>query len=236
MGGFDMSFDPVSYAMGQKAGGGGAELYDAAGTIYENGVTTFRPDTGYDGFSSLELTTEVPNTYTQSDVGKVVVSNGLFPPAYSLEEQSVTTVYENGEYDTTTVHTVNVAIPEPSRIKVVSATLADMTTHVGAMADFGATNYITFRCTFDLSSLGMGSVTKRISVFDTLLYDGAAVYITGGAYDGTSASVIVGLLVTASSASAQQLYLIQGGQIADLTQYAGSIMSDIEITLVKLPA
>ena len=54
--------DIFSYLLGKKAGGGGtANLQSKEVTITQNGETTIQADEGYDGLSSVALTTNVPS-------------------------------------------------------------------------------------------------------------------------------------------------------------------------------
>lgn len=55
--------DILSYTLGKKAGGGSAPvLQDKEVTITENGETEITADSGYDGLSSVEVTTNVPGS------------------------------------------------------------------------------------------------------------------------------------------------------------------------------
>lgn len=69
------------------------------GNIIANGEYT--PSGDKNGFSSV--TVNVPNSYAQSDEGKVV-SNG------TLVSQTSTTKIENGTYDTTLINSVTVNV------------------------------------------------------------------------------------------------------------------------------
>lgn len=52
--------DVTSYLLGKQAGGGGTPtLQDKSVTITENGTTNVTADTGYDGLSEVEITTNV---------------------------------------------------------------------------------------------------------------------------------------------------------------------------------
>lgn len=55
--------DITSYLLGKKAGGGSAPvLQDKEVTITENGETEITADSGYDGLSSVNVTTDVPGS------------------------------------------------------------------------------------------------------------------------------------------------------------------------------
>ena len=51
--------DTLSYALGKKAGGGGAVLQSKSIEITSNGETTVNPDDGYNGLSSVGITANV---------------------------------------------------------------------------------------------------------------------------------------------------------------------------------
>lgn len=74
--------DITSYLLGKNAGGGTSNLQDKEVTITENTTTTVTPDAGYDGLSSVEVTTNVSAvTY--------------FPPVYSATEILIGTWIDN---------------------------------------------------------------------------------------------------------------------------------------------
>jgi len=56
--------DTLSYALGKKAGGGGAVLEEKDVTVTTNGETTITPGSGYNGISKVNLTTNVPTGIT----------------------------------------------------------------------------------------------------------------------------------------------------------------------------
>ena len=62
-----MSFDPVSYLLGAKAGGGGSSVTVEPITITENGTNTALAGKAYSPVS-----VNVPNSYAAGDEGKVV--------------------------------------------------------------------------------------------------------------------------------------------------------------------
>ena len=98
-----MSIDPVSFAIGQNSrkGGGGERAVLRPVTITKNGVHI--PQIGVDGF--LKVVADVANSYGEPDEGKVV-------KAGTLQVQSDTVVKDLGEYDTSTIKKVTVALDE----------------------------------------------------------------------------------------------------------------------------
>lgn len=60
-----MSLDLGSYLLGKSKGGGGQpNLQSKSITITENGTSNVTPDTGYDGLSQVNVTTNVPGAST----------------------------------------------------------------------------------------------------------------------------------------------------------------------------
>ena len=101
----DMKDFIIGYGAGKAAGGGG----EASGTkeisINENGETT----ENVKAYASAKITVAVPNSYSESDEGKVV-SNG------ALVAQGTQTYTDNGTYNTTLISSVVVAIPSASGV------------------------------------------------------------------------------------------------------------------------
>ena len=87
--------DLLSYAMGKKAGGGGSEPSGSV-NINSNGSHNVK--------SYATAVVSVPNSYEQSDEGKVVSSGALVA-------QTSSTKTANGTYTTTTNDEIVVAIP-----------------------------------------------------------------------------------------------------------------------------
>lgn len=77
-------------------------------TITENGTYSAVDDDDADGYSSV--TANVPNTYTESDEGKVVDNGELV--AQTARAESITA---NGTYDTTMNNSVTVDVPVTPR-------------------------------------------------------------------------------------------------------------------------
>lgn len=93
-----MAFDPVSYAMGKSAsGGGGGDITVEALSVTENGSYSAS------GKAYSPVTVNVPNSYSASDEGKVV-DNG------ALVAQTSDTVTQNDTYDTTLINSLTVNV------------------------------------------------------------------------------------------------------------------------------
>lgn len=93
--------DMFSALLGKSlSGGGGSEPVLISKSISSNGTYNASDDNA-DGYSSVSVS--VPNSYTQSDEGKVV-SNG------ALVAQGSDTVTENGTVDTTLISSLTVAV------------------------------------------------------------------------------------------------------------------------------
>lgn len=84
--------------MGNNGGGGGSSVTVESLSVTENGTTTAPSGKAYS-----PVVVNVPNSYTQSDEGKVV-SNG------ALVAQSSDTVTQNGTVDTTLINSLTVNV------------------------------------------------------------------------------------------------------------------------------
>lgn len=96
-----MSFYHALLGRALAGGGGGSEPVLISKSISENGIYDASDDNA-NGYSSVSVS--VPNTYTQSDEGKVV-SNG------ALVTQGSDTVEQNGTVDTTLISSLIVNVP-----------------------------------------------------------------------------------------------------------------------------
>lgn len=107
--------DMFSALLGKSlSGGGGSEPVLISKSISSNGTYNASDDNA-DGYSSVSVS--VPNSYTQSDEGKVV-SNG------ALVAQGSDTVTENGTVDTTLISSllVNVSGGTGTAVKLTTQT------------------------------------------------------------------------------------------------------------------
>lgn len=87
----------LGYLIGKGDGGGGSSVDIEPLSVTENG------EYSEEGTAYSPVTVDVPNSYTQSDEGKVV-SNG------ALVAQSSDTVTENDTYDTTLINSLTVNV------------------------------------------------------------------------------------------------------------------------------
>ena len=92
-------FDPVSYAMGKAASGGGGDITVEPLSVTENGTTTAPSGKAYS-----PVTVNVPNSYAAGDEGKVVSNGELVAQTAHAE------VTENGTIDTTLNNSVVVHV------------------------------------------------------------------------------------------------------------------------------
>lgn len=103
-------YDAILGAETIGGGGGGGSATLITKTINENGTYSASSDNA-DGYSAV--TVSVPNTYTQSDEGKVV-DNG------ALVAQTSSSTTSNGTVDTTTISSLTVNVPIPVESKDVN--------------------------------------------------------------------------------------------------------------------
>lgn len=98
-----MGFDPISFLLGSKAGGGGGGVTVESKSISANGTYTAPTGKAYS-----PVTVNVPNSYTAGDEGKVVSSGALVSQTAHAE------VTQNGTIDTTLNNSVVVNVPASS--------------------------------------------------------------------------------------------------------------------------
>ena len=96
-----MPFDPVSYALGTKNGGGGGSSV----TVEPLSVTSNGTTTAPTGKAYSPVVVNVPNTYAAGDEGKVVSNGALVAQTTHAE------VTQNGTVDTTLNNSVTVNVP-----------------------------------------------------------------------------------------------------------------------------
>lgn len=93
--------------------GGGPSI-----TVQQLNAVTNRTYTAPEGVAYNPVTVAVPNSYTSTDVGKVVQrrggGGGGGAPAYTLVSQTTRNIGANGTYNTTTNNSVVVDVPNPS--------------------------------------------------------------------------------------------------------------------------
>lgn len=121
-------FDPVSYALGTKAsGGGGGDITVEALSVTENGTTTAPTGKAYS-----PVTVNVPNSYAAGDEGKVVSNGALVAQTAHAE------VTENGTIDTTLYNSVvvNVSGKSGTLTFAENTSFKDYTLDVGSDFDY----------------------------------------------------------------------------------------------------
>ena len=111
--------DILSYTLGKKAGGGTpVSLQDKEVEITQNGEQTITADTGYDGLSSVEVTTNVPQpsgkiTITQNgtdiDVSSYATADVNVPAG--ITPTGTINITTNGTHDVTTYASASVSVP-----------------------------------------------------------------------------------------------------------------------------
>ena len=104
-----MCIDLVSYLLGKKKGGGTPKLQSKSVTIEDNGTTNIKADTGYDGLSQVNVTTNVPQSGGDIDWTKIGYEKA--PEYYSnlinIEKTAVDyskTIYDNWDNSITNMH------------------------------------------------------------------------------------------------------------------------------------
>ena len=177
------------------------------GTLFATRNETYTPDAGVDGWDRVEVNVPQPelDTLTATENGR-----------YSAQDEGVV------GWDV-----VNVDVPIEGHLHFYAA--ADLTSFdaVAVLNDIGGgTVNGMIRMTL---TMGGNQVTEDVPV--TAFASNGDLIITGGGSDGTMAAAIL-FTGSGTGLSAQQLYLIQGGTLTDLTSAAGQIISNITLMLI----
>lgn len=124
-------------------------------TVTSNGVTT----EDVEDYAAVEISANVPNTYAASDEGKVV-DNG------ALVTQGSQTYSSNGNYDTTKIKSITVAVPGSTGTKQITISSNGTTTEdVAAYADAEITVAVP------ASAVDSGTKTVSINANGTTVED-----------------------------------------------------------------
>lgn len=75
--------DVTSYLLGKKSGGGSATLQEKSVTITENGATHVTADTGYDGLSKVEVTTNIPASGVEDYLDSTLMAGTTEIPGFA---------------------------------------------------------------------------------------------------------------------------------------------------------
>lgn len=165
------------------------------------------------------------------DAGKVVPDSS----SSGLITQTSLSVASNDTYDTTTKNQVVVNV-QVGRLTVGAATMDGLSEQYGAISQFidsQGTDTCFGRLAFT-ANLGGQTITNSIPVFAIYNANGSYIYMTGGAYNGSTMSCLAAFMITSSSVTCQQMYLIQNGVLTDLTANAGTILSSLTLRIVYL--
>lgn len=215
----------TSFAMGAasaQAGGG------SGGGDYQEGYSDGYANGYIDGDAASQ-----ERILNEQNADHVIYLDATY--GYTPTEQTSLTVTANDTYDTTLNNSVTVAVPDRRPVTTVTASTVDdlkdgVWTIIGAMEDADVNVLFgTFTATLSLGGQTMND-TIPVAIYTTE----SSLFCSGGGYDGSDLSFTIGIVITASSAVCNQLYLIQNGSVTDLTANAGSIISDIALGLVSL--
>lgn len=147
----------TSYLLGKKSsgGGGGSTLQDKEVTITENGTTNITADSGYDGLSEVEVTTNVSSSIDDyfndtTSAGQEYTGNWKnlvkkLPTSINFTGTSISSLFKN--YKGTNIPTINLSK------QITSADNA-----------FSACNNVS---SIDISNINLSAVTNMQSMFSS---------------------------------------------------------------------
>lgn len=192
-------------------------------SVTQNGTQTAPAGAAWD---SVEVS--VPNSYSVSELGMVVVQN---PLDIDLSSQTSRTINANGTYDTTTNNEVTVDVPQSggSGYDSHETITGTLTAPFGSLSFGDAADYIS-------------SFSEEIGAYPVINYDASA--IGAGSGSGALFSIggmlaAIGANVTSSTSSAFMMvwganglvsaYMEQNGTITDISQYASLITTTVNL-------
>lgn len=141
--------DITSYLLGKQAGGGDTPsvLEEKEITITSNGETTITPSEGYDGISSVDLTTNVQPILESKSV--------------TISTNTTTTIQPDEGKDGLSSVEVTTAIPQPSGKINITQNGTDIDVSSYALADVSVpSSGITINGTLENKTIASGSVNK----------------------------------------------------------------------------
>ena len=202
-----MSFDPVSYAAGKKAAGGGNPPNLVLLTATEN-ATYWPEDYHADGFDCVDVEVRAQAELTELSTSE----NGTFWPPDGTDG----------------FRSVVVAVPTMEEHTWTGTTLGAV--HDNAIRAAVALRKTVFGRWSGTLLVGGNAITSTLPLLAWVV--NGMLFLTGGASDGSQGCLFLMTGTGGNGLTAQQLYLIQSGTLTDLTAYGEQIISDITITLI----
>ena len=195
---------------------GGSSITVEPLTVTQNGTTTAPSGKAYS-----PVTVNVPNSYTNSDEGKVV-SGG------SLVDQTFLLIEHGGTHDTTTVNNVFVDI-SPTTLLTIEDKLNSLTSNIssdlfdGLRTNLPAFGDLSAKLTAAVKYNFMG-VRVLLNLFNYGSYNNENV-IAGMAFDtdGSLNGTVGAVLMWSANSGLIRADVLMNGQLQDLLSYASQI-------------